>query len=1071
MKYKLLFIALLLGFTASAQPGNYLYRATRERLIASAADSTFHVPAGASVSLRGGGWPRAGALFVDTVGADTGFYYMGHNKFHRLLRSDEAVPGATNNTNAGSGFRWLLPGDQTIKSAINGYGIIWDSATAGSLKATADTGTLFPAVRATIPPLYNLYTNDSIISDPTDSVRRITLASGNKLFFRRGETGYPENFNIPPFTFTFKDTITSNTYYNHARHGFYTLRTSVFNPGAPTNRQYTHGSENAWNIQIGDTIRLNPTGGDAITANTTNFILTRSGATTGRAVAKLGTVMYDATASHISNFIVNGGGGGNWIRVRGPIAGSIAYLNAGSSLDTIDYWQAFASSGTGSAHKLKSIDFAAGFGGSPNTDTSYSFISPIELSRMYQAGDLMVGPNPGMPIPGLTLDGDGIPIIGQFNDPSAKLQVNSTTKGFLPPRMTEAQKNAIASPAAGLLVYQTDATAGYYYYNGSAWTAIGGASGGLFARGDSRNNTAAPMLFSGAAQDMTLDSLGFFQMNAAGSQFDMANGFSVNTNPGGAYSGFLSSDNVGNLTFTGRNLAADTIVQINMEAQTGDIEISTPGKLFLKVSGYAAANDGDILSLVDNATGEVEWISPGGGASNIYNTNGTLTGNRTLDGDGGLYDLEFRELGQFRIYSLASSPILQVNPSGVGVFIGDFTASANGTYLSIEDDIQSVNLVNVNSSGTFFKIAGYGSASNGDVLSLLDNTTGRIGWSTSGIVVGSTNITSGTDTYVLFQDGSAVGEDAGFTYNKTTDNLTAGAFIPSSSTAPSNGLYLPAANTLGFGINSAAEMRLTSTALSPVANGGLALGEATLGWSGASFSNGAILLFNNAYTITHSTGLLTFSAALTGTGQLTYTSIATAGNGTFQTASSGTTNSNFAAFGQSIGTSTDGKLTFGGAATVAARTWQAGVAIGLTANHSYATHIIGTGGGVTEASSGTHAVIAQEVIKTLAITNAAGATTDATGLYIEGAPTGITPTNPATALWVASGTARFGGAVVFESTARLFGYTVATLPAAGVAGRTAYVTDATAPVYLGALVGGGAVVTPVFDNGANWVSY
>jgi hypothetical protein len=39
--------------------------------------------------------------------------------------------------------------------------------------------------------------------------------------------------------------------------------------------------------------------------------------------------------------------------------------------------------------------------------------------------------------------------------PSAILQVESTTKGFLPPRMTTAQKDAIASPAAGLVVYDT----------------------------------------------------------------------------------------------------------------------------------------------------------------------------------------------------------------------------------------------------------------------------------------------------------------------------------------------------------------------------------------------------------------------------------------------------------------------------------------------------------------------------------------------------------------------------------------------------------------------------------------
>lgn len=51
---------------------------------------------------------------------------------------------------------------------------------------------------------------------------------------------------------------------------------------------------------------------------------------------------------------------------------------------------------------------------------------------------------------------------------------------------------------------------------------------------------------------------------------------------------------------------------------------------------------------------------------------------------------------------------------------------------------------------------------------------------------------------------------------------------------------------------------------------------------------------------------------------------------------------------------------------------------------------------------------------------------------------------------------------------RLKGYTVATLPA-GTVGDTAYVTDALAPTFLATVVGGGAVVTPVFYNGTNWV--
>ena len=56
-------------------------------------------------------------------------------------------------------------------------------------------------------------------------------------------------------------------------------------------------------------------------------------------------------------------------------------------------------------------------------------------------------------------------------DASAKLDLFSTTKGFLPPRMTSSQRTGIPSPAVGLMVYQTDGTTGLYYYNG-AWIYI-----------------------------------------------------------------------------------------------------------------------------------------------------------------------------------------------------------------------------------------------------------------------------------------------------------------------------------------------------------------------------------------------------------------------------------------------------------------------------------------------------------------------------------------------------------------------------------------------------------------------
>jgi uncharacterized membrane protein len=73
----------------------------------------------------------------------------------------------------------------------------------------------------------------------------------------------------------------------------------------------------------------------------------------------------------------------------------------------------------------------------------------------------------------------GVVTIGTTNpSSSAILQLNSTTQGFLPPRMTGAQANAIVTPAEGLMVYITNTTSpfstkGWWGYNGANWTQIG----------------------------------------------------------------------------------------------------------------------------------------------------------------------------------------------------------------------------------------------------------------------------------------------------------------------------------------------------------------------------------------------------------------------------------------------------------------------------------------------------------------------------------------------------------------------------------------------------------------------
>ena len=59
--------------------------------------------------------------------------------------------------------------------------------------------------------------------------------------------------------------------------------------------------------------------------------------------------------------------------------------------------------------------------------------------------------------------------------------------------MTAAQRTAISSPATGLIVYQTDGTAGFYYYNGSAWVSLNSSSTSA-AGGDLTGSYPSPTL-------------------------------------------------------------------------------------------------------------------------------------------------------------------------------------------------------------------------------------------------------------------------------------------------------------------------------------------------------------------------------------------------------------------------------------------------------------------------------------------------------------------------------------------------------------------------------------------------
>lgn len=74
----------------------------------------------------------------------------------------------------------------------------------------------------------------------------------------------------------------------------------------------------------------------------------------------------------------------------------------------------------------------------------------------------------GVAIPALAQK-DNVGIGTTKPDQSAVLDISSTTKGLLMPRMSLQQRGDIQSPAQGLVIYQTDFLSGFYFYDGKEW--------------------------------------------------------------------------------------------------------------------------------------------------------------------------------------------------------------------------------------------------------------------------------------------------------------------------------------------------------------------------------------------------------------------------------------------------------------------------------------------------------------------------------------------------------------------------------------------------------------------------
>jgi hypothetical protein len=209
---------------------------------------------------------------------------------------------------------------------------------------------------------------------------------------------------------------------------------------------------------------------------------------------------------------------------------------------------------------------------------------------------------------------------------SALLDVSSTSKGLLIPRMTYAQRNAIVSPANGLLIYQTDGGvqgAGFYYYNGSAWlpfltstSATSGNNQGWSTLGN--EGTVAGTSFLGTTDAQALD---FRTANTLRLRIPNAN--QIHAMSGGTaalpFYSFSASQGTGMWSPAPDNLSFST-------AGTEKMRITAPGEVI--IGATAPQLPGDLL-ISTGFTG-YEWPINGYTAFNGGGVYGSVTAGGTM---------------------------------------------------------------------------------------------------------------------------------------------------------------------------------------------------------------------------------------------------------------------------------------------------------------------------------------------------------------------------------------------------------------------------------------------------------